>query len=123
MVDDSSYFRLRQFSSSALPAKDRLELWRDTITRHMLRLAIDSLAEGPFMAEASLRKHENMTIGVGTVSASVSHRSREIVKADNDDLFLILNLSGPLVLSSGGGRELALQAGEATLMCCEDVGY
>jgi len=121
MVDPSSHFRLRQFSSNALPAEDRLELWRDTITKHMIRLAIDPLAEGPFLAEASLRKHDGMTIGTGTVSASVSHRSREIVAADNDDLFLMLNLSGPLVLSSGA-HELTLRPGEATLLCCAELG-
>jgi len=87
----------------------------------MIRLAIDPLAEGPFLAEASLRKHEGMTIGTGTVSASVSHRSREIVAADNDDLFLMLNLSGALVLSSGE-RELTLRPGEATLLCCAERG-
>jgi AraC-like DNA-binding protein len=121
MSDASSHFRLRRFSSSDLPAEERLELWRDTITRHMIRLAIDPLAEGPFLAKASLRKHEGMTIGTGTISASVSQRSREIVKADNDDLFLMLNLSGPLVLS-GRGRELTLRPGEATLMCCAESG-
>jgi len=104
-----------------LPAEERLELWRDTITKHMIRLAIDPLAEGPFLAEASLRKHEAMVIGTGTVSASVSRRSREIVSADNDDLFLMLNLSGPLILSSGS-RELALRPGEATLLCCAELG-
>lgn len=121
MIESSSYFRLRQFSSSALPAEDRLELWRDTITKHMIRLAIDPLAEGPFLAEASLRKYDGMTIGTGTVSASASHRSREIVAADNDDLFLMLNLSGPLVLTSGG-QELTLRPGEATLLCCAELG-
>jgi AraC-like DNA-binding protein len=121
MVEPLSHFRLRQFSSSILPAEERLELWRDTITKHMIRLAIDPLADGPFLAEASLRKHDGMTIGTGTVSASVSHRSREIVAADNDDLFLMLNLSGPLVLSSGS-QELTLRPGEATLLCCAELG-
>jgi AraC-like DNA-binding protein len=121
MVESSSQFRLRQFSSSLLPAEDRLELWRDTITRHMIRLAIDPLAEAPFLAEASLRKQDGLTIGSGTIGPSISRRSREIVTADNDDLFLMLNLSGPLVLSSGE-RELTLRPGEATLLCCAELG-
>lgn len=121
MADPPADFRLRQFSSNAVPADERLELWRDTITRHMIRLAIDPLADGPFLAEASLRKHEAMTIGSGTLSASISRRSREIVAADNDDLFLMLNLSGPLVLQSGA-HELTLRPGEATLLCCAELG-
>jgi AraC-like DNA-binding protein len=118
---DPSHYRLRHFSSNRLPAEDRLELWRDTITKHMLRLAIDPLADGPFMAEASLRKHDSMTIGSGVISASASHRSREIVKADNDDLILMLNLSGLLVLQSGS-RELTVRPGEATLLSCAELG-
>ena len=121
MVEPSSDFRLRQFSSSELPAEDRLELWRDTITRHLIRLAVDPLAEGPFFAEASLRKHAGMTVGAGAIGPSISQRSREIVSADNDDLFLMLNLSGPLVLTSGA-RELTLRPGEATLLCCAELG-
>jgi len=118
---DPSQYRLRKFSSSALPAEERLELWRDTITKHMLRLAIDPLADGPFMAEASLRKHDGMTIGTGSISASASHRSRDIVRSDNDDLVLMLNLSGLLVLESGA-RELTLRPGEATLVSCAELG-
>jgi AraC-like DNA-binding protein len=121
MAEPSSHFRLRQFSSSELPAEDRLELWRSTITKHMIHLAIDPLAEGPFMAEASLRKHDGLVIGTGTISPSISLRSREIVNADNDDLFLMLNLSGSLVLQSGS-RELTLRPGEATLLCCAESG-
>lgn len=121
MAEPPSHFRLRQFSSNDLPAEDRLELWRDTITRHMIHLAIDPLTEEPFLAEASLRKHEGMTIGTGTIGPSVSQRSREIVRADNDDLFLMLNLSGSLVLNSGA-RELTLRPGEATLLCCSELG-
>jgi AraC-like DNA-binding protein len=121
MSEASSRSRLFTFSTSALPAEDRLELWRSTITKHMIHLAIDPLADGPFMAEASLRKHGGMVIGTGTIGPSVSLRSREIVSADNDDLFLMLNLSGPLVLQSGS-RELTLRPGEATLLCCAESG-
>ena len=96
-------------------------MWRETITRHMIRLAIDPLAEGPFVAEASLRRHPGLTIGTGVIGASVSQRSREIIASDNDDLFLMLNLSGPLILQSGG-RELTLRPGEATLLCCAESG-
>lgn len=121
MDDPSSFFRLRRFSSNQLPAPARLELWRDTITRHLLHLTIDPLTDDPFLAEASLRKHEGMTIGTGTISASVSRRNREIVGADNDDLFLMVNLSGALQLN-GGRRELSLAPGEATLLCCQELG-
>jgi AraC-like DNA-binding protein len=87
----------------------------------MIRLAIDPLAEEPFVAEASLRRHAGMMIGTGVIGASISQRSREIIAADNDDLFLMLNLSGPLILQSGG-RELTLRPGEATLLCCAESG-
>jgi AraC-like DNA-binding protein len=121
MAESSSHYRLRQFSSIELPPEDRLELWRETITRHMIRMAIDPVADSPFLAEASLRKHDGMTIGTGVISPSVSQRSREIVRADNDDLFLMLNLSGSLLLTSGG-RDLTLRPGEATLLCCGETG-
>jgi AraC-like DNA-binding protein len=113
-------FRLLQFSSDELPGTDRLELWRDMITRKLLRLAIDPLDDGPFTAVATLRSQHGVAIGSGTVSASVNHRTKQIVAADNDDFILLANAGGPFIVRYGD-EEFELAPGDATLVSCTEV--
>ena len=114
-------FRLLRFVSDQLPAPERFDLWRDVVTRKLLRLAIDPLSPDPFYANASLRSQHGLSIGVGDVGATASHRTRDIVSADNDDLVLIVNLRGTFLITQSN-RELALNTGDATVISCARVG-
>ncbi len=99
---------------------DRFEFWRDLVTRKVLRMAIDRLTDAPFEADAVLRSQHGLTIGVGQIGPSVNHRTREIVAADNDDLILMANLSGPFIMSCGD-NEIELRPGDAALASCAEV--
>jgi AraC-like DNA-binding protein len=114
-------FRLLRFSSDLLPKQERFELWRDVLTRKLLRLAIDPLSEGPFEADAMLRSQHGLTIGLGDTGPSIGHRTNEIVSRDNDDLVLLANLKGPFVLETDAGQ-LSLGEGDATVVSCADTG-
>ncbi|HEY2660326.1 MAG TPA: AraC family transcriptional regulator [Caulobacteraceae bacterium] len=113
-------FRLLKFVSDALPAPARFDLWRDVVTRKLLRLAIDPLSADPFYANASLRSQHGLSIGAGDVGATVSHRTRDIVSGDNDDLVLIVNQRGTFLITQGE-RELVLAPGDATVISCAQV--
>ncbi len=110
-------FRLMKFVSDALPAPERFDLWRDIVTRKLLRLAIDPLSAAPFYANASLRSQHGLSVGAGDVGATVSHRTRDIVSSDNDDLVLIVNMRGTFLISHNE-RELVLDPGDATVISC-----
>ena len=114
-------FRLMKFATDEAPPPLRFDAWRDIVSRKLLRVSIDAIGDAPFAADAMLRSQHGVTIGVGQIGPSINRRTRDIVAADNDDLVLIANLDGALVIDGRRG-DFDLQAGEATLVSCEQVG-
>lgn len=114
-------FGLHRFSTDALQPRERLDLWRDVLTRKLLRVAIDPVTERPFRAEASLRAQHGVRMGLGRLGPTISHRTRDIVADDNDDVTLLVNLEGPFIARLGA-EELTLEAGQALLADCRQVG-
>ncbi|HEX4196756.1 MAG TPA: AraC family transcriptional regulator [Caulobacteraceae bacterium] len=110
-----------RFSSDALPARERFDIWRDTMTRKLLRLAIDPLSELPYRAKAALRAMPSLRVGFGLVGPAIHHRTREIAAAENDDVALFVNLGGTFLVRRAGG-EIQLDAGDACLVECREVG-
>jgi AraC-like DNA-binding protein len=121
MAEPDPEFRLMRFSSDALPAVDRFEIWRDTMTRKLLRVAIDSTSDSPFRAKAALRSLPSLKVGIGSVGASIHHRTREFAAKENDDVALVVNLRGRFYMRSGGDDWL-LREGDGFLIECSDVG-
>ena len=64
MADAEPEFRLMRFSTDMLPPRERFDIWRDTMTRKLLRLAIDPLSERPYRAKAALRALPSLRVGV-----------------------------------------------------------
>lgn len=121
MADADPEFRLMRFSSDALPALERFDIWRDTMTRKLLRFAIDPLTELPFRAKAALRALPSLRVGFGVVGPAIHHRTREIAAAENDDIALFVNLGGTFLVRRAGS-EIQLEAGDACLVECCEVG-
>jgi AraC-like DNA-binding protein len=114
-------FRLLQMSTNEVQPHERLDFWRDVLTRKLLRVAIDPLTDRPFRAAASLRTLHGVRMGVGRLGPTISRRTRQIVADDNDDVALLINLDG-LFVARHGDDELSLDAGEAFLADCSAVG-
>jgi AraC-like DNA-binding protein len=114
-------FRLLEFSTDQLPPRERFDLWRDILTRKLIRAAVDPISERPFRAEANLRAQHGVRMGVGRLEATISHRTRDIVADDNDDVTLMVNLEGPFVVRLDG-EDLRLGEGEAVLADCRQSG-
>jgi AraC-like DNA-binding protein len=60
-------------------------------------------------------------MGVGRLGPTISHRTRQIVADDNDDLTLLVNLEGPFIARLCGD-EVDLGEGEALLVDCRMAG-
>lgn len=114
-------FRLMRLSTDQVQPQARLDLWRDVLTRKLLRVAVDPMSDRPFRAEASLRAQHGVRMGVARLGPTISHRTREIVADDNDDVALLVNLEGPFI-SRLGGEDLNLDAGDALLVDCRTAG-
>ena len=112
---------LMRFSTDALPPDVRFDTWRDILSRKLLHVAIDPLSDRPFRADASLRILPDLRIGAGAIGASLHHRTRGIAASDNDDVTLLVNLSGPFLIRRGDS-DLLLGAGDACLVDCSETG-
>ena len=123
MADAEPEFRLMRFSTDMLPPRERFDIWRDTMTRKLLRLAIDPLSERPYRAKAALRALPSLRVGFGKVGPAIHHRTRAIAAAENDDIALFVNLGGPFLIRRAG-VDIQVSPGEACLVeCCETGEY
>ncbi|HEY2071266.1 MAG TPA: AraC family transcriptional regulator [Rhizomicrobium sp.] len=114
-------FRLLRFSSDRYAERDRREAWEQILSRKLLRLNVESRIDAPFRAHARLRLLNGLRFGEGIFGASINKRGRSIVKDDNDDFALAINLDGNLDAVQRG-RELTLDEGEAYLLACSEDG-
>lgn len=112
-------FRLMQFSTTDLPSRDRFEIWRDLLSRKLFGAAIDSLTDHPFHAKAAMRARHGVRVGSGVTAGSICRHTRGFAASDNDDVFLVINVSGPLLVEQRGAT-LDLGAGDATLITCAE---
>ena len=113
--------RLMWFSSDALPPSDRFEIWRDTMTRKLLRVAIDPMSDTPFRAKAVLRSLPQLRVGIGSMAPTIHHRTREIAANENDDVALMVSLQGSFVIRRGG-FDWRLGPGDGFLLECHELG-
>jgi AraC-like DNA-binding protein len=114
-------FRLLHFTSDEVAPSYAFDMWRDILTRKLMRVAVDSLTDRPFQAEAMLRSQAGLTIALGDIGPNVSHHTRDIVADDNDDLMLMANTHGKFI-SYSGGSDLELGVGDATVVSCAEIG-
>ncbi len=122
MIDEAPPdFRLLRFSTDRIARPDRFDLWREVLTRKLLRVAIDPLSGDPFTAKVMMRAQHGFRLGLGEMGPTISRRTRGVVAADNDDLALMVNLGGSFTLVRAGG-ELTLGEGDATLVSCTELG-
>ena len=110
-----------QFSTNALPAPDRMSIWREALGRKVLRIDTAPLPDVPFFADMSLRALPGLRMVTGALGGSYDRRTPELVASDNDDLALAVNVAGAFIVSQRG-RELAHGGGDAHLMSCADTG-
>lgn len=112
-------FGVLKYSTSRFRPSERIESWRATICRTLLRVEIDSQPSMVFHARAAIRIFENIRFATSTVAPHVARRSRTVVSEENDDLFLIVNLNTTPVISLGT-RQIALAPGNACLLSCAE---
>jgi AraC-like DNA-binding protein len=114
-------FRLLKFSSDRYPEGERRESWERILARKLLRIEVDSMSDTPFRAHASLRLLPGLRFGSGIFGASVNKRGRDVVRDDNDDFAMVINLEGSLGARQRS-REIELDEGDAYLLACSEEG-
>lgn len=114
-------FRLLSVKMGQVPPRQRVDFWRDLLARKLFAVDVQPLNEGTFHVEASLRMLPELTVGWGTIDASINRRTPRLIAADNDDFFLTVNLDGTFGAEQNG-HEVSLGAGDGYFMTCTELG-
>ncbi|HET9717389.1 MAG TPA: AraC family transcriptional regulator [Pseudolabrys sp.] len=104
-----------RFSASELPEKDRIAIWQDCYSRVAMKLDVQLPESTSFDYAFVGRKLPGLQLLSATLSPLRVSRTRELIADGNDDLALIINVSG-LVSISARGEQVALSRGDAVLM-------
>jgi len=113
--------RLLTFSSREVPPRESFDVWRQLMSRFLIKVAIDRLSEGPYQVDAALRALPSMRIGVASFSASAHHRPRGLTADENEDLALLISLNGAFGIRSRG-EEVRVDEGAAFILKCREAG-
>jgi|SRR5579885_2383852 len=114
-------FRLLHVQMAPVPPRQRLDFWRDLLARKLFAVDIQPLKDDAYRVEACLRMLPELTIGWGSIDASINRRTQRLVAADNDDFFLTVNLEGKLGAEQNG-REISLGVGQGYILACTEKG-
>lgn len=112
MVDGDGTFR---FSTSKIPKRDRIAVWRESVGRDMLRFDIEPLNQEPFSFRMSARALTGLRIISVTTSPVLTERTRALL-ADTDDSYCMLQMSNAAGVFAGCGREVPVAPREAIVM-------
>lgn len=116
MVHGADVFR---FATHDWAEKDRIEGWRETLGRAVMKLEIDPVAETTFHAEMVLRALPGLGLAEGICSGMHFRRTSPFI--DNDDLVLNIVIAGTAEIRQRG-RDVALGSGDAVLTTGEETG-
>ena len=99
-------------STTALPARDRLPVWRDVFGRTMVRLDIEPVKGTSFHAEGTLLSLPGAAFASVTTTPVRVSRTQELIAADMADMMFLIIADTPLHIVQSG-REQFLEAGDA----------
>jgi AraC-like DNA-binding protein len=104
-----------RFSTDALPPRERVPFWRDWFARKVVRVDLALLSDQHFEAVATLRAWPGLR-SISWVSApALMARPRDVIADGDDSVAVLINLSGATTASQRG-REVSLDAGDATVI-------
>ena len=114
LATDFSPFR---FSTSGLPERERLPIWREQFCRALLRVDIEPKEGLPFHAAAELRALPELRVVKGTWSAVRFWRNRALAADGDDSIGLIV---GEGCTASQRGRGVADAAGDGVAVLTQE---
>lgn len=112
--------RLR-VSASAFPERERVDAWRETFGRHVLRLEIAPLDDTPFRYDAEFVGLPDLHLGLGTVSAIACNRTRALLADEKDDILLLIPREGRMQVDQGR-KQGVLTHGDALVRRSDALG-
>jgi AraC-like DNA-binding protein len=113
-------FSTIRFSTSDLPEKDRVAMWREHYCRIAMKLDIEPINGASLECSILTRPLPGVQVMSTAMSPVRITRTREVLADGNGDLIFIVNQSG-LANVQSRGREIVLREGDALLMSASEV--
>ena len=107
--------RILEFSTSSIPEKDRIAVWREHYGQMMFRVDLEPARDRAFEAKFSTLVLPGLQLVDGTSSPVRICRRGAYLADGNDDVVLCYNRSGSVSITSGG-REQELREGSAIVL-------
>jgi AraC-like DNA-binding protein len=117
MTDNYASFR---YSSADLSERDRIPFLREVAGRSLFRVDIEPLSDAVFHADVSLRAMPGLGFLQSAMSGMSHRRTPELIADGNDAIALVVNLSGPAIVSFRD-QDFAFGDGDAFLMAFSEV--
>lgn len=102
-------------STSALPTRDRLPVWREVFGQTMVRLDIEPVKGTSFHAEGELRVLPGAALAAVTATPFRVSRTPRLIAGDTADMIFLVTADTPLHVAQNG-REHLLDAGDAIFL-------
>jgi AraC-like DNA-binding protein len=113
--------QLLRFSTEALPERDRLAIWREVISRYIVRVQVDRFGTDPYSQTATLRSLPGLSLVSSSCNGFRITRTTQLIGDGNDDLDLVVNIAGTAQYSQLG-REAEVASLEGVLLSNADEG-
>lgn len=110
-VPPSSLF----LSTSALPPRDRLAVWREVFGQMVVRLDIEPAKDTAFHAEGELHMLPGAASASVTATPFQVSRTRKLIAGDAADMIFVVTADVPLHVAQNG-RDHILDAGDAIFL-------
>jgi hypothetical protein len=107
--------RIVEFSTDAIPEKDRIAYWREHYGHVMLRVDLEPARDMIFDACSRTLSLPGLQLMEASSSPAKISRRGQYLADGNDDIMLAINRAGSVVVESAG-RERNLRAGEAIIL-------
>jgi AraC-like DNA-binding protein len=123
-VDEFASFH---FSTDDLPAHERIAVWREVFSRHVLKIDVTPREEESFRAQLSMLALPGLALSWGQVCAQTSDRTPRLIADGDDDLCLVLPTHGIMEMNQirssaliGNGQAILISGAEAGKAVCSD---
>ena len=109
-----------QMSTDGLPERERVDAWRESYGRKVLRLEVEALGDGPFHSTVTARMLPGLGVVTGFSTPMRVGRTRALLSDGNDNL--IFQLSNAPGSASQFGRDVEVAASDGIVLSSADIG-
>ncbi len=112
--------RIVEFSTDAIPEKDRIAYWREYYGHVMLRVDLEPARDSIFEARSRTLALPGLQVMQASTSPARISRRGQYLSDGNDDVMLAINRAGSAIVESAG-RERSLRDGDAIILSCGEA--